>query len=101
MAVATEAVDIGTLLKENAALLEEILQYPPGDDVRACLDSSVPPDERPVWGQEHRVVIAEFPPAGQGPGRRFIRYLKELQEEYEQHKHRLAQLEEEYFSREE
>lgn len=67
---------------EDAALLEEILQSPPGEDARACLDDSVPPDERPVWGQENRVVIVEFPPAGTGPGRRFMRYLKELQEEY-------------------
>lgn len=69
---------------EDAALLEEILQRPPGEDARACLDTTVPPDERPVWQQEHRVVIVEFPPANTGPGRRFMRYLKELQEEYPQ-----------------
>ena len=67
---------------EDAALLEEIAQSPPGEDAKACLDLSVPPDERPVWGQENRIVIVEFPPAHTGPGRRFLRYLKELQEEY-------------------
>lgn len=67
---------------EDSALLEEIIAQPVGDDVKICLDDSVRPDERPVFGQEHRVVIIEPPPSNAGPGRKFLRYLKELQEDY-------------------
>lgn len=67
---------------EDQALLEEIVSMPVGEDMKACLDMSVPPDERPVWGQEHRVVITEMPDMKTGPARAFVRYLKELQEEY-------------------
>lgn len=67
---------------EDAALLEEIIAQPVGEDANLCLDMSVPADQRPVWQQEHRVVIIDTPPASSGPGRKFLRYLKELQEDY-------------------
>lgn len=67
---------------EDAALLEEIVARPVGEDRGLCSDRTVPPDERPVYGQEHRVVIIECPPISGGPGRKFIKYLKELQEDY-------------------
>lgn len=66
---------------EDASLLEEIITRPVGQDPQICNDKSVQPDERPVFGQEHRVVITELPPAGTGPGRKFLSYLKELQED--------------------
>lgn len=59
-----------------------MLAYPFGEDEEACSDMSVRDDERPVIGQEHRVVITGVPHTSQGPGRQFIRYLKGLQEEY-------------------
>lgn len=67
---------------EDAALLEEIVARPVGDDPKVCMDASVRPDERPVFGQEHRVVIIDAPPANSGPGRKFLRFVKELQEDY-------------------
>lgn len=67
---------------ENASLLEEIVANPVGEDIKCCSDTSVPPDERPVFGQEHRVVIIEPPDMKTGPGRKFLRFLKELQEDY-------------------
>jgi len=67
---------------EDQALLEEIVSRPVGKDMKSCLDATVSADERPVWNQEHRVVINEVPNALTGPGRKFLRYLKELQEEY-------------------
>lgn len=67
---------------EDAALLEEIIAQPVGEDASLCLDMTVPPDQRPVWQQEHRVVIIDTPPASSGPGRKFLRFLKELQEDY-------------------
>lgn len=66
---------------EDSALLEELLSNPVGLDREACFDTSVTADERPVYGQEHRVVIINPPKATTGPGRSFLRYLKELQED--------------------
>lgn len=67
---------------ESSALLEDMLENPPGKDLAACFDASVPPDERPVYGQENRVLILNTPVASSGPGRKFLRYLKELQEDH-------------------
>lgn len=70
------------LYGEEQSLLEEMISRPAGAEMSFCLDTSIPPDERPVWGQEHRVVISQIPNLTTGPGRKFLRYLKELQEEY-------------------
>lgn len=67
---------------EELNILEEILDHPPGEDLVACNDDTVPPDERPVWGQEHRVVISDIPNLSTGPGRKFISVLRTLQEDY-------------------
>lgn len=63
------------------ALLEELLANPVGESDEAC-SQELPPDELPVRGQEHRVVITEMPAANTGLGRRFITELSELQREY-------------------
>lgn len=67
---------------ENATLLEEIMARPVGDDEKICNDRSVPLDQRPVLGQEHRVIITNIPNVASGPGRNFLKFLKELQEDY-------------------
>lgn len=67
---------------EDAELLEEIIALPVGKDPKICSDTRVGPELRPVLGQEHRVVVINPPIASSGPGRQFLRYLKELQEEY-------------------
>lgn len=67
---------------DDAEILEEIIAHPVGQDVKICGDSSLPPDERPVLGQPHRVVITDMPDARSGPGRKFLRHLKGLQEEF-------------------
>jgi hypothetical protein len=67
---------------ESLELLEEMMQYPIGDDAEACNDPNVPTDERPVSGQEHRVLVTELPSQATGPGRALMRKLKELQEDY-------------------
>lgn len=69
---------------EDSVLLEELLSSPLGEDVEACTDSSVRADERPVLGQEHRVVVINMPSANAAAGRSFMRYLKTLQEDYPQ-----------------
>lgn len=67
---------------EDSTILEEMIEYPMGEDMEACLDMSVRPDERPVPGQEHRVIITNMPNTRTGPGKSFLRYLKSLQEDY-------------------
>lgn len=66
---------------EDSALLEEIISQPVGADANICFDLTVRPDERPVFGQQHRVVITDLPDVKTGIGRRFLRFLKELQED--------------------
>lgn len=63
-------------------VLVEMLENPIGQDAAACSDKNVQVDERPVFGQEHRVVIIRPPEAGSGIGKKFFRLLKELQEEF-------------------
>jgi hypothetical protein len=67
---------------EELTLLEEILENPPGESLVACNDKSVGNDERPVWGQEHRVVITDIPSVSTGPGRKLLTVLRTLQEDY-------------------
>ena len=66
---------------DDAALLEELIFQPVGEDKEVCEDLSVPVEVRPVLGQEHRVVVTDIPHVGSGPGRKFVRYLAQLQEE--------------------
>jgi hypothetical protein len=67
---------------EEWAMLEEIVSEPLGENKEVCFDTSIPKDERPVFGQEHRVVVIEPPNSSSGPGRQFLRNLKILQEDY-------------------
>jgi hypothetical protein len=67
---------------DDVEILEEIVQQPVGMDLKICSDSSLPPDERPVLGQPHTVVITDIPDARTGPGRKFLRFLKDLQEDH-------------------
>jgi hypothetical protein len=67
---------------EDSQILEDFLASPMGEDDAACSDMSVSGDERPVKGQEHRVVVTELPNTGELVGRAFLRYLRDLQQEY-------------------
>lgn len=66
---------------EDQALLEELVECPVGSDETICSNTSVSGDERPVFGQEHIVVITDLPDARSGPGRAFFAYLKTLSED--------------------
>lgn len=68
--------------EEDTALLEELVTQPVGADPSVCKAGLAAPDETPVLGQEHRVIVSEFPASGTGPGRKFLHYLRELQEDY-------------------
>lgn len=67
---------------EPIELLEDMISNPAGKSQEACQDMTVSVDERPVWGQEHRVVITEVPSGGTGPGRKFLALCKTLQEDH-------------------
>jgi hypothetical protein len=69
---------------QPSALLEDLMANPVGQDQDACFDLDVPVDERPVWGQKHVVVVAEGPEGGASTnmGRKFYRWLAELQQDY-------------------
>jgi hypothetical protein len=59
-----------------------MIENPTGDDINACTDTRVDGNERPVFGQEHRVIITDVPGANIAPGRAFFAWLKALQEDY-------------------
>lgn len=63
-------------------LLEEMMAFNIGEDERACNDMRLRPDERPVLGQEHRVVVTDLPLTSTGVGRKLIRQLHDMQIEY-------------------
>lgn len=68
--------------EDTLADLEELLANPVGESTEACGDERVPSDERPVLGQEHRVVVVHLPEMGSGPGRKVMREIADLQREY-------------------
>lgn len=67
---------------DQLELLEEMMQYPIGDDADACNDPDASIDERPVANQEHRVVVINVPDVRRVSSRSLVRKLKELQEDY-------------------
>lgn len=66
---------------DTIARLEDLLANPVGEDRDAC-DEPLPADERPVFGQEHRVVISDTPSAGTAVGVKFYGLLREMQADY-------------------
>lgn len=63
-------------------LLEEFMAHPVGQNPTLCGDMSLPPDERPVLGQQHLVVVTRPPMLTTGVGRGFVRLLLGLIEDY-------------------
>jgi hypothetical protein len=68
--------------EDSTAILEELVTQPVGEDEAVCQPGKLALDETPVFGQEHRIVITNQPAANTPPGRRFLAFLKELQEDY-------------------
>lgn len=62
--------------------LETLMANPVGENKDACGVEGVPLESDHVFGQEHRVVVMNFPDLKTGPGRVFVKFLKDLQEEY-------------------
>jgi hypothetical protein len=68
--------------QDTLEFLEEILANPIGLSESKCRDSRGSPDERPILGQEHRVVITGLPNPRHSHGIRIYSILKDMQEEY-------------------
>lgn len=70
---------------EDEGILEEYLQNNVGNDTDL---TSMVPDKTltiemiPVAGQDHRVIVMNFPELNTGPGKMFLKFLNELQQEY-------------------
>lgn len=62
--------------------LVDMLASPAGEDHNRCVDPAIPIDERPVWRQEHRVVVIRPPDFRTTHGRTFMKVLADLQEDY-------------------
>lgn len=67
---------------DDLAFLEESMAHNVGDDEDVCTDPSAQLEFRPVYGQEHRVVVDRLPPATTSAGRSVLVTLKRLQEDY-------------------
>ncbi len=61
--------------------LEKMMRYSPGQDAAACSNTNRIQNQRPVLGQEHRVVIVA-PKSNSPEGKKLIRILSEMQTEY-------------------
>jgi hypothetical protein len=62
--------------------LEDMLANPPGEDMGVCNDPNTPIHKRPVYGQEHRVMITRWPDFRTTLGRSFMRALQRYQKDY-------------------
>lgn len=67
---------------DDFTVLENLVANPVGKDESLCDDVTIDPDQRPVWDQEHRVIVSNLPNARTPGSRPFYRHLDELQEEY-------------------
>lgn len=65
---------------EPTSVLEHYLNNPAGQDKSLCFDLGIETHIRPVWGQEHRVVVTDIPSLATVEGKNFIYYLAELQD---------------------
>lgn len=67
---------------QEASELEDLVAYPAGEDESQFGNTELPPDERPVEGQAHVVVITDIPNMRTAANRSFLRYVAELQADY-------------------
>jgi hypothetical protein len=63
-------------------ITEDLLGSPAGESEELCYDVSTPEPERPVYGQEHRVVVTDLFDMSSGRGRAIARSLRDLQADY-------------------
>lgn len=67
---------------DSESILESYMASNVGSNSNLVGDTSVDILSRPVAGQEHRVIVMNFPDLNTGPGKKFLTLCRELQEEY-------------------
>lgn len=67
---------------EDENVLEGYMAMNVGDDPELCDDEDIDVLERPVEGQEHRVVVMNYPDLRLSAGKVFLKFCKDLQDEY-------------------
>lgn len=67
---------------ENWEILEELASNPIGQDFDVCSDPVIEQSHRPVFGQEHVIVISGLPSYSSGVGKSIIRRLVEFQNDF-------------------
>lgn len=67
---------------ENWNILEELASNPIGEDAAICSDPVLDRAWRPVFGQEHVIVIIGLPAFTTGMGKSIVRRLVEFQNDY-------------------
>lgn len=77
----TAVYPVWSYLHDDQETLIELCETPLGDDKEICDDISTPVLQRPVFGQDHIVFIADMPSVATGMGRKLIAMLVALQRE--------------------
>jgi hypothetical protein len=67
---------------DDLVLLEELAARPVGEDPNVCIAPHLSPDQVPVLGQPHVIIINEMPDARSASGRQLAIKLKEICEDY-------------------
>lgn len=63
--------------------LDDWILNPVGEDYAACADPNAAIDERPVLGQDHRIILSNLPMASSGAARHLFRNIIEMIEDSE------------------
>jgi hypothetical protein len=64
------------------SILEELAANPSGESEDACKDPNTPGRERPVFGQNHVIVVTDFPDMKTGRARQMVRTIRDIQMDY-------------------
>lgn len=62
--------------------LEQLAMNPIGENEKACLDLDTHRTERPVYGQDHIIIITDLPDMSTGRGRSMVRTIRDVQIDY-------------------
>lgn len=67
---------------DESEALERFLITPPGTDKAKCLNTVIPRDYRPIFGQPNVVYVTDLPDMTTPFGKKFLSQLKTLQSDY-------------------
>lgn len=67
--------------EDDLEVLEDMIANPVGEDEKLCRTRGEP-DEVPVYGQEHRVILTNLPKFSMGSSKTLIRTIREIVEDY-------------------